>query len=464
MRIYLETFGCQMNNLDSELICAQLSSNGYELINELENANVVLFNTCSVRDLSEQKILSRLGVLKKYKENGKKFIIGILGCMAERAGVNIFEKNPHVNLLVGPSRLSELSDILKKIQNGKISREIALSNFRNRKGKNSDFEIMDSLEALDSVRLSNVKILNNQSYVRITRGCDKFCSFCVVPKTRGPETHRNPGSILKEIELLVDKGAVQITLLGQTINHYPGFAKLLKQIHDQNPTLKRIRFLTNYPRDFDDEMLDVMKESDRICKYLHIPAQSGSNEILKRMNRGYTREMYLDLIYRARKRMPNINFAGDMIVGFPGETDEDFKKSLTLIEEVDYANVFIFKYSPRPGTISDKFNDDISIKVKKERNRAMLELQNKIALNKHNGFIGKDVEILVEGRAKFSPISDQNQIKSTQIKSTQNVTRMIGRTDGDQIVAFDGLDSMVGKFITVTIKSATVLSLQGIQV
>lgn len=456
MPVYLETFGCQMNVLDSELIHDQLTLNGFNFVNKSDEANIILFNTCSVRDLSEQKILSRLGVLKKRKENGEKLIVGILGCMAERASIDIFKTNPHIDLLVGPSRLSELSDILKNIQNKKISREIALSNFRTRKGKNVDFETMDSLEALDSLRLSNSKIQNNQFYVRITRGCDKFCSFCVVPKTRGPEVHRSQESILNEIKFLVEKGAIQITLLGQTINHYPEFAKLLKQIHDQNPTLKRIRFLTSYPRDFDNEMLDVMMQSDRICKYLHIPAQSGSNRILQRMNRGYSRETYLNLIQRARDRMPNICFAGDMIVGFPGETDKDFEESLTLLEEINYSNVFVFKYSPRPGTVSDKFEDNISIEIKKERNKIMLEFQKNISLANHNRLIGKRIEVLVEGPAKFSPTLEQIKF------SNDNNIRLMGRTSGDQIVVFDGSNSLIGKLVFINIKHVSALSLSGV--
>lgn len=433
-----------MNILDSELIQNQLMSQGYEFVDQAEKANVVLYNTCSVRDLSEQKVLSRLGKDKKRKEQGEDLTVGVLGCMAERTNTDILEKNPHIDLLVGPSRLGEIGGLLKNLREDKIDRQIALSDFRTRKGKSLEHEPMDSLEALDAARLNGTKLDKNQAYIRITRGCNKFCSFCVVPRTRGPEVHRSFESILAEAKNLVDSGVIEITLLGQTINHYPDFAKLLREIHDQNPGLKRLRFMTSYPRDFTDEMLDVMASSERICKYLHIPAQSGSDAVLRRMNRGYTREVYLDLIRRARVKMPDISIVGDMIVGFPGETDEDFEASLSLIREVGYQNIFVFKYSPRPGTVADKREvDDISIEVKKERNNRMLEVQREVSLAAHEKVIGSQMRVLVEGHAKMG-------------------SKLSARTQGDQIVLLDGPESLIGQLVDVRITQASALSLSGV--
>ncbi|MBL4818288.1 MAG: tRNA (N6-isopentenyl adenosine(37)-C2)-methylthiotransferase MiaB [Deltaproteobacteria bacterium] len=432
-----------MNILDSELIQNQLLSKGHELVEDPKKANVVLYNTCSVRDLSEQKVLSRLGIDKQRKDNGEELIVGVLGCMAERTNTDILAKNPHIDILVGPSRLNEISGLLEKLSDKSIKRQIALSNFRFRKGKKLEHEPMDSLEALDAARLTHGKQRKSQAYIRITRGCNKFCSFCVVPKTRGPEVHRTIESIVKESKALVQSGVIEITLLGQTINHYPDFARLLREVHDQNLELKRLRFMTSHPRDFTDEMLDAMAMSERICKYLHIPAQSGSNTVLRRMNRGYTREIYMDLIHRAKAKMPGISLLGDMIVGFPGETEEDFEASLSLLKEVRYQNVFIFKYSPRPGTVADKnLPDDIPWDLKKKRNNKMLEFQKQISLAEHQKALGQILNILVEGPAKNGDV-------------------MQGRTEGDQIVLFKGGERLIGKLVKVKIQDATALSLMG---
>ncbi len=444
-----------MNILDSELIHNQLTSEGYEFVQQAEDASVVLYNTCSVRELSEQKVLSRLGVLKQRKDAGEDLIVGLLGCMAERTNTDVLAKNPHIDLLVGPSRLGEISGLINNVRDKKIEREVALSNFRARKGKNLDHEPMDSLEALDAARLSGSALKKSQAYIRITRGCNKFCSFCVVPRTRGPEVHRSFDSILTEAKMLVDSGVLEITLLGQTINHYPEFARLLKEMHDQNPGLKRLRFMTSYPRDFTDEMLDVMASSERICKYLHIPAQSGSDAVLKRMNRGYTREVYMDLIRRAKARMPDIAIVGDMIVGFPGETDEDFEMSLSLIEEVGYQNIFVFKYSPRPGTVADRLVDDIPVAVKKQRNKRMLEFQNALALTAHLKVIGQRVRVLVEGQAKIQP-------HPGPLHEMERECHLQGRTQGDQIVFFPGSEELIGRMVDVRIEQGTALSLTGV--
>lgn len=470
-RVFIETFGCQMNILDSELVQSQLAAMGYESVKSADDANIVLYNTCSVRDLSEQKILSRLGIMKQRKEQGENVIVGVMGCMAERANTDILKKNPFIDLLVGPSQLHQVPDMIENLRlqqqkNGSMITQIALSDFRLRKGKSTAEQAMDSLEALDSARLLSKDKNSNQAYIRITRGCNKFCSFCVVPRTRGPEVHRDPESILDEAKRLVEHGALEITLLGQTINHYSfcdvsqkttSFANLLYRLHEEVPGLQRLRFLTSYPRDFTDEALDVMASSERICKYLHIPAQSGSDDVLKRMNRGYTREIYMNLIERARKRMPDINIIGDMIVGFPGETDQDFESSLSLLREVKYKNVFVFKYSPRPGTVAEKRDaDDIPAYVKRERNQRMLEVQHEISLAHHEKMIGKVVRVMVEGTAKIDPGNEQGLISLDKSNA-----RLSARTEGDHIVSFHGAKILIGTLVNVKINQATKLSLTG---
>ncbi len=463
--VYLETFGCQMNILDSELVQDRLRAEGYHFVDSDQNADVVLYNTCSVRDLSEQKVLSRLGQMRERKASGNRVVVGVLGCMAERANTDILKKNTGIDLLVGPSKLDQVPDLLAKAlsKNAHFDHtphtEIAVSDFRLRKGKSPSTAMMDELEALDTARSLTGYASGNQAYVRITRGCNKFCSFCVVPRTRGPESHRHPTAIVDEVKRLVDRGVLEVTLLGQTINHYyyqdggptTSFADLLYRIHEEVKNLPRLRFLTSYPRDFTDEALDVMAKSDRICKYLHIPAQSGSDRVLQRMNRGYTRDIYMSLIERARARMPNISLIGDMIVGFPGETEEDFQESLSLLREVRYKNVFVFKYSPRPGTVANKRDiDDIDAATKRDRNQRMLAVQHEVSLAHHLSMLDTVVPVLIEGTAKIDPgvVSD-------------HTVRLTARTTGDHIVAFDGPSSLIGKIANVKLTKASSLAFTG---
>lgn len=465
-KVFLETFGCQMNILDSELVEGQLKSAGFSFVASAEEANVVLLNTCSVRDVSENKILSRLGKLKARKDSGEQVVVGVLGCMAERANDDLAQKKPFIDVMVGPSKIHDTLRLLTEAldKTTKLPTKTSLSNFARRKGL-SESPLMspfDDLEALDRTRELGGRSNPWQAYVRITRGCNKFCSFCVVPRTRGPEMHRPLQSIVDEVKRLVDHGAKEVTLLGQTINHYFyqeggrtwSFADLLFTIHEQVKDLPRLRFLTSYPRDFTDEALDVMRDCDRICKYLHIPAQSGSDKMLKAMNRGYNLETYLSLIERAKSRMPGLSLLGDMIVGFPGETDADFQLSLDLLRTVRYKNVFVFKYSPRPGTTAFKLGDDISDELKKARNNLMLDVQNEIALEHHQAMIGHDVMVLCEGEAKL----DLVQLRS----ANEDSVNLIGRTGGDHIVHFRGPKSLAGSLVNVRVTEARSLSLGAI--
>jgi tRNA-2-methylthio-N6-dimethylallyladenosine synthase len=478
-RVYLETFGCQMNVLDSELVRDQLVTLGYSFVPDANVADVVLYNTCAVRDQSEQKVLSRLGVMQKRKKERPDLVVGMLGCMAERTGKELAARLKHLDVVVGPSELDRLPALLEQLKGerdqGLRGQQVALSGHTSRRSKTLD-AAMDRLEALDQGRRVDDDVAHAQAYVRITRGCNKFCSFCVVPYTRGPEVHRDPDAIVAEVRKLAAAGAREVTLLGQTINHYvhgeTGFARLLRRVHDEVPELPRLRFLTSYPRDFTDEALDVMASSPRISRFLHIPAQSGSNRMLQLMNRGYSVESYLGLIERARQRMPDVAIVGDMIVGYPTETDEDFEASLSLLRAVRYKTVYVFKYSPRPQTVASRRDaDDIADGVKRARNQRMLLLQQEIALEQHQALVGQRLQVLVEGAAKLDPQAQSQAPRDDDgtvlypIGKQKNgprddgTVRLTARTRGDHIVAFDGPRSLVGELVDVTITRATPLSL-----
>jgi tRNA-2-methylthio-N6-dimethylallyladenosine synthase len=416
-KLYLETFGCQMNVLDSELVLGQLRAHGYEAVDDRNHADVILYNTCSVREHAEQKVWSRLGELRDRKKEQPHLVIGVIGCMAERDGENIFRRFPHVDVLCGPGELDRLAHLVhnavtQRLENGaRPTREVALmgSNVR----RSSTLQAAeDHLEMLDLSRSISSSDDVAQAYVRITRGCNKFCTYCVVPYTRGPEVHRPPQNIIDEVKMLVDAGAKEVTLLGQTINHYKyvhpdgrltTFADLLYQVHEATPDLPRLRFVTSFPRDFGNDALQAMRDCPRICRYLHVPAQHGNNRILRLMNRGYTVEQYRDFIQRAREMMPDVSIASDFIVGFPTETDEEFEQALQLIRDCRFKNSFIFKYSPRPGTVAfDRFTDDVPEEVKRRRNNAMLAVQQEICLENNRAMVGQTVEVLVEGVSKLA--------------------------------------------------------------
>ncbi|MCL2647752.1 MAG: tRNA (N6-isopentenyl adenosine(37)-C2)-methylthiotransferase MiaB [Phycisphaerales bacterium] len=496
-KIYLETFGCQMNVLDSELVETQLRAIGYDFTSSLADADVVLYNTCSVRDRSEQKVWSRLGALKERKIADPSLIIGVIGCMAERDGISLMRRMPQVDLMCGPSQLDQLPTLLENVLKTSRQQHALAGNTARRSQTKKIEQAQDSedrLERLDLSRSFSADRNKFQAYLRIVRGCNKFCSYCVVPFTRGPEISRSPQTILDEAKKLTDAGALEITLLGQTVNHYKHerttFAELLHLLHEKLPHLPRLRFITSYPADFGDDILHVMAASPRICRYLHIPAQSGSNRILKLMNRGYSVESYLDLLTRARSILPKdgggIQFASDFIVGFPTETDEDYALTRSLVEQAQYKNSFIFQYSPRPGTLAAKrYQDDIPDSVKRFRNNDLLALQNSISHTLNNQLIGQTVEVLVEAPSGWnSKESDTPLIAGDQREGKIELglrlaaalhpqkTRGIGappmsthpiqltaRTQHDQIVVFNGPTTLIGQILPVTIQSAHNLTL-----
>jgi tRNA-2-methylthio-N6-dimethylallyladenosine synthase len=487
-KLYLETFGCQMNVLDSELVLGQLSAHGYESVDSRDDADVIIYNTCSVREHAEQKVWSRLGELRERKQNEPGLVICVIGCMAERDGTNIFRKFPQVDVLCGPGELDKLPALVhnavvtirdgasdacdtpagRALARSRREKHVALMGATSRRSSTLA-AAEDTLELLDLSRTISPGDDLSQAYVRITRGCNKFCTYCVVPYTRGPEVHRPPQNIIDEVRKLVDAGAKEVTLLGQTINHYcydhgdarkTTFADLLYQIHEATPDLPRLRFVTSFPRDFTDAALQAMRDCPRICRYLHVPAQHGNDRILKLMNRGYTSGQYRDFIGRARAYMPDVSIASDFIVGFPTETDQEFEQTVQLMRDCRFKNSFIFKYSPRPGTTAiDRFKDDVPEDIKRRRNNELLAVQQHVSVESNRELIGKTLEVFVEGESKLVSRQSSAKVELGWEKRAASTTQLVGRTRGDQVVCFPGELSLKGEILDVQITDAQNLTL-----
>tara|TARA_B100000959_G_scaffold278029_1_gene335610 strand:+ start:4988 stop:6553 length:1566 start_codon:yes stop_codon:yes gene_type:complete len=500
--IFLETFGCQMNELDSELVQGQLFSLGYSFCDSRSDADVILFNTCSVREQAENKVLSRIGELGVEITEGRQVVIGMLGCLPEREGKRLLGKYPQIAFICGPSELDRLPSILQQAVLGEkmsTTDRVALQGNRSRRLAALS-AADDTLELLDLSRVFDPDFrtsTGSSAYVRITRGCNKFCTYCVVPNTRGAEIHRPPDAIVEECRSLAQSGAVEITLLGQTVNHYrythnvalnsdgeevpqigpsitafskpvdetqrvTTFANLLQRIHGEVSEIERLRFVTSYPKDFGDDILEVMRDCPRICNYLHVPAQSGSNRILKMMNRGYTVEEYLEFIERARKIIPDVEIAGDIIVGFPTETEEDYEATCDLIRKVRFKNNFVFHYSPRPGTVAiDRFKDDVSKEDKRRWLNSILELGGTISGDVHKAYEGQTVDVFVE---RISPKSTKQA--QVELMWESGRVQLSGRTQGDLICVFDvgseeEANKMIGTVVHVEVTNSGPLLLEG---
>ena len=444
-----------MNMLDSELVVANLRRRGYELVDSPKRADTILFNTCSVRQHAEDKIYSALGRLKHAKTHHPEKIIGVLGCMAQKDQKLIFQRAPFVDLIVGPGQLHQIPDLLEEIAAGAGPQmEVSLG-----RKDGSRHEVTRSHESFDPLRDLSMRPTPFQAYVRIQIGCDKFCTYCIVPMVRGPEQGRNPAEILSEARSLVDQGTREITLLGQTVNSYrfqtdsgtTRLSDLLYTLHEIEG-LERIKFVTNYPKDMTDDLLTAVRDLPKCSPYLHVPAQSGSNLILQRMKRGYTVEQYREMLQRIRQMIPEASVTSDFIVGFCGETDEDFAQTVELVEQARFKNSFIFKYSQRPGTKgAELHSDDVPEDVKRRRNNQLLEIQNRISEEDNLPLLGRSVEILVEGPSK------------TAIKQGQDgdLLQLTGRTHCDRIVVFEGNRRQIGQILPVTIYDVSAFTLFG---
>ena len=457
-QLYIETVGCQMNMLDSELVVAALRKQQLELTNDIKAADTILFNTCSVREHAEHKIYSQLGRIKFQKRNRPNMVIGVMGCMAQKDQELIFEKAPHVDLVVGTGQLGEIPRLIEQARNSR-ERQTTLS--LDRKGGSRE-SVANSFESYDPLRDPEMRPSPYQAFVRIMIGCDKFCTYCVVPMTRGPEQSRPPSLIAAEVRTLAEQGVKEVTLLGQTVNSYRHtedgreyrLADLLELIHDTEG-IDRIKFVTNYPKDMTDDLLQAVRDLPKVCRYLHVPAQSGCDEQLKAMKRGYTIAEYRDMMHRIKATIPGCAVSSDFIVGFCGETEESFQKSMSLIEEFRFKNSFIFKYSERPGTKAHGlWPDDVPEDVKKRRNNEMLDLQNRISEEDNAEFIGTTVEVLCEGPSKTAT-------KRGEADSDSPSIQLVGRTDCDRIVVFDGNPRLAGSLVEIDIHDITTTTLLG---
>ena len=425
----LETYGCQMNVADSELVEGILTNLGLEKTSDYDEADAIFLNTCAIRENAETKVHSKLGNLQKIKLNKPHLIIGVLGCMAQNLKDDLLKNKPYVDIILGPDSYRKIPDLINRhVTDNKSIVDTKLSRY----------------EVYENLFPSRGDTFN--AWVSIMRGCDKFCSFCIVPFTRGRERSRSVESIVEEVKKAVDQGFVEITLLGQNVNSYnfegKSFSDLLLDVSNIDG-VKRIRYTSPHPQDINQELLEVMASRQNICNYVHFPMQSGSNEVLKRMNRTYTREHFYDMALKIREIMPNCGLSTDIIVGFPGETDDQYRETLDLMEAIKFNSAFTFKYSPRPYTKAEQFSDQISEQVKKDRLDEMLILQRKHTLELNQKMVGSFQKVLIEKDSKKSNM------------------HWAGRTDSNEWVIIEKNNSNIKDIVPVEITGATGVILHG---
>lgn len=433
-KLFIETYGCQMNVADSEVVASIMEMDGFELTENISDANAIFVNTCSVRDNAEQRVIQRLKYFQSLKRKKKNMIVGVIGCMAERVKEELLNEHG-VNIVVGPDAYLDIPNLINTVESGEKAINVELSKTETYK---------DVLPTRIGASISG--------FVSIMRGCDKFCTYCIVPYTRGRERSRDVNSILNEITDLKSKNYKELTLLGQTVNSYKytsedgtvvDFPKLLSMIAEMVPDM-RIRFTSPHPKDMTDETIEVIAKYRNICRYIHLPVQSGSNKILKLMNRKYTREWYLDRVAAMRRIIPDISIGTDIFCGFSDESEEDHEDSLSLMREVKFDMAFMFKYSERPGTVAAKrMPDNVPEVVKIRRLNEIIALQNEISLESNHQDIGKTFEVLVEGFSKRSK------------------EQLFGRTSQSKVVIFPRKGRHIGEFINVKILSASSATLIG---
>jgi tRNA-2-methylthio-N6-dimethylallyladenosine synthase len=428
-KVYIETYGCQMNEYDSEIVKTILKQNNYEFIDKPEKAQVIFLNTCSVRENAHQKVQQRINVLKKLKQSNKELVIGILGCMAQNLRDDLLEDKVGVDVIAGPDSYKKLPALLEQvIATGEKDYELSLSEF----------------ETYSDIFPTRDEGVN--AWIAVMRGCDNFCTFCVVPYTRGRERSREPQNILKEVRRLVDEGFKQVTLLGQNVNSYKSgdydFADLMEMV-SKVKGLKRIRFTSPHPKDFPEKLIDIVANNPKTCKHIHLPLQAGNSRILDMMNRTYTKEEFVELAFRMRERIPGLVLTTDIIVGFPTETEEEFRDTLDVMKQIEFDAAFMFKYSERRQTIaSRKYPDDVSEEDKTSRITRLVELQRKNSLKRNKAHIGEVFDVMIEGIGK-------------------KPGQLLGRNDGNKIVVFPAQKQQNGEIVKVKITEATTNTLIG---
>ena len=423
-RFYLETFGCQMNVVDSERIVDLLHQIGYRQVEEATEADLILLNTCSVRDKAERKVYGHLGRYKPLKDDNPAIILGVGGCVAQQEGEKLLKKLPYLDLVFGTHNVHKLPEMVRRVEENRV------------RCHETEFLDRETRLALFPKRTEGDAVTR---FVTVMQGCDNFCSYCIVPHVRGREVSRPSGEILDEVRQLADAGVREVTLIGQNVNSYGRkeageitFAELLHRVNAVEG-IERIRFTTSHPRDLSDELIDAFGSLEKLCHHLHLPVQCGSDRLLRDMNRGYTRDQYLGKVHRLKAVCPQIRLTSDIIVGFPGETESDFEQTLALVGEVRYADIFSFLYSPRRGTAAFELKDDLPAAERQARFDRLLALQEEISRATWAGDIGQVLPVLVEG------------------ESRQGKGQVFGRTTWNRIVNFAGDRSLIGQIVPVRV-------------
>lgn len=437
MIFYIETYGCQMNVADSEVVAAILKSRGHTYTSDKNEADLILINTCSVRENAEQRVRGRIQGFSELRKKNPRLLIGVMGCMAERLGEKLFEEEKNVNIVVGPDAYMDLPLLIEQAARGD-------------KAINTDLSVTETYKDICPSRIDTTSI---SGFVSIMRGCNNFCTYCIVPYTRGRERSRSARSILREVADLQAQGYKEVTLLGQNVNSYHWkddtgeteyrFPDLLRKVAEDFPGL-RIRFATSHPKDISDELLHCIAAYPNICRHIHLPVQSGSNSVLKNMNRKYTREWYLDRIRAIREIIPGCGISTDIFVGFHNESEEDFRESLALMEEVVFDLAYMFKYSERPGTLASRtLPDNVDETVKGRRLEELIQLQNRLSLESNRRDIGQTFEVLVEGTSKKSD------------------AELFGRSSQNKVIVFPDNGAAVGDLVQVRVTGCTSATLRG---
>jgi tRNA-2-methylthio-N6-dimethylallyladenosine synthase len=472
-KFFIKTYGCQMNERDSEQVAHSLLARGYERVAKETEADVVLLNTCSVRDMADQKALGKMGMLGRMAKERPHVVFGFLGCMAQARGESLLKNLPHVDLVVGTQKFHRVADYVDEVVARKFGRARSPSapvpDCNGRPGGASlpmddpRFSIVDIAEERGSqstIREQQLAPRQATAFVSIMQGCNMHCTFCIVPQTRGAERSRSIDEIVREVRDLVARGVKEVTLLGQIVNLYgrheflavagvgdagckkSPFVQLLEAVHEIDE-LKRLRFTSPHPIGFRDDLIDALSRLSKLAEHVHLPLQSGSNKILRAMHRVYTAEKYVDLVRRIRQARDGIAITTDIIVGFPGETEIDYKQTRDLVEEIQFDNAFVFRYSPRRDTPAAEMPDQIDERVKEERNQDLLRVVNESARRAGERLVGRDVEVLCEGPSKTNP------------------ARLMGRTRTNKIVVFEGDEELAGELVDVRVQQANGFSLYG---
>ena len=454
-KFFIKTYGCQMNERDSEQVAHSLVTRGYKRVENESDADVVLLNTCSVRDMADQKALGKMGMLGRIAKERPHVVFGFLGCMAQARGESLLKNLPHVDLVVGTQKFHRVPDYVEELVGKKAARS-EIGPYQKRAMDDLRFSIVDIAEeagSQETIREQQLAPRQATAFVSIMQGCNMHCTFCIVPQTRGGERSRSIVEIVDEVRGLVSRGVKEVTLLGQIVNLYgrhefskrgskSPFVQLLEAVHEIDG-LERLRFTSPHPIGFHDDLIDALARLSKLAEHVHLPLQSGSNRILKAMHRAYTAEKYVDLVHRIRQGRKGIAITTDVIVGFPGEAGEDFKLTRDLVEQIQFDNAFVFRYSPRRGTPAAEMDKQVEESIKEQRNQDLLLVVNESARRANERLVGRDVEVLCEGRSKTNP------------------ARLMGRTRTNKIVVFEGDEKLTGEILEVRIQQANGFSLYG---